>query len=85
MKKAIVVTLIVLVLCAVAIALWDPVIVVHSHSETVTWTDYSMYGSSDVTARSLGLGVERRQLVTVVVKQRLLTGETWKEYVQPQR
>jgi hypothetical protein len=82
MKKAITVTLVVLVFCAALIVWWNPVIVVHSYSETRTWDDYSMSGGNEWLAKSLGLGVKRSVIVTVVVKQRVLTGETWKEYVQ---
>jgi hypothetical protein len=77
MKKAIVITLVTLAICAGLIVWWNPVIVVHSYSENRTWVEYS-----DPYAKRLGQGQSYSTIITVVVKQRLLTGEVWKEYVR---
>lgn len=82
MKKAVVVTLMVAAICVISLILWNPVIVVHSYSETRTWTDYSWAGENEFLAKRRGLGREHKQIVTVIVKQRLLTGETWKECLE---
>lgn len=82
MKKILIVTLLIIAACAVGLVAWNPVIVVHSYSETRKWTDYTWAGDYESHAKALGLGQEQYVIITVVVKQRLLTGETWKEYVE---
>jgi len=82
MKKAVVITLVVLAAIAAAVYAWDPVIVVSSHSNTRTYESYASYGTADLRARALGLPPDRYyQEFTVVVKQRVLTGQTWTEEI----